>query len=170
MSVLVRLAEDRDIPEMAVLRSQVWETPSFWAERIGLYLCGDHSPRLALRERAAFVAVDDGRVVGLTAGHRTHRYACDGELQWINVHAKLRKRGIAGLLMAAMASWFVQQQAFRICVDVDPKNAAARGLYAKYGAQRLDDHWMVWEDVRVVGSVLEKNLEKKPRHQVREPT
>ena len=150
MSVLVRLAEDRDIPEMAVLRAEVWETPGFWKERIGLYLRGDHSPRLALRERAVFVAVDDGRVVGFAAGHRTHRYACDGELQWINVQANLRKRGIAGMLMAAMASWFVEQQALRICVNVAPENADARHLYTKYGAGQLNDHWMIWEDVRVV--------------------
>ncbi|WP_348263730.1 GNAT family N-acetyltransferase [Telmatobacter sp. DSM 110680] len=170
MSVLIRLAEDRDIPEMATLRAQVWETAAFWVERIGLYLRGEHSPQLALRERVAFVAVDAGRIVGFVAGHRTHRHACDGELQWINVDEKLRKRGIAGMLMAAVASWFVQQQALRICVNVAPENAAAREFYAKYGALQLNDHWMIWEDVRVVSSFVEKKLQKKPRLHVPEST
>jgi hypothetical protein len=38
-----------------------------------------------LTERAAFVAIDDGDLVGFVAGHKTRRLGCDGELQWINV-------------------------------------------------------------------------------------
>ena len=48
--------------------------------------------------------------------------------------------------MARMGAWFVEQNAVRICVDVQPQNIAARKLYARCGAQPLNLHWMVWED------------------------
>src|SRR5579871_517043 len=145
----IRSSEEGDIPAMAWIRAQEWESEAFWRERIGGYLQGEHSPQKALAARAAFVAVHEGKVVGFVAGHRTRRHACDGELQWINISKAHRGHGIAGQLLAAMAVWFVRQKAFRICVDVDPKNAPARKLYANYGAQPLHEHWMVWEDIRV---------------------
>jgi len=136
---------------MAALRAREWETQAFWEARIGRYLRGEHSPQQALPARAAFVAEQDGSVVGFVSGHRTKRNGCDGELQWMNVASEHRKRGIAGLLLETIANWFVQQEARRVCVNVDPKNAAARRLYTKYGAQQLNDHWMVWQDARNMG-------------------
>jgi len=55
------------------------------------------------------------------------------------------------MLIATMARWFVQQEARRVCVDVDPKNVVARRSYAKHGAMRLNEHWMVWEDAWGIG-------------------
>ena len=101
-------------------------------------------------ERAAFVAEVGENVVGFVAGHLTNRYQCEGELQWINVAPDQRGRGIAGSLLVAMAGWFKQQNARRICVDVVPENIAARGLYASHGAVPLNPHWMVWEDITEV--------------------
>jgi len=165
MAVRVRPAEDRDIAAMAALRAQEWETAAFWEARIGRYLRGEHSPRQALRARALFVAVGhskdhgkhhgenagaNGKVVGFVAGHRTRRYACDGELQWINVDQEERGQGVARALLTALAAWFVQQDALRVCVNVDPHNTVAHGLYAKFGAQPLNDHWMIWEDIRLM--------------------
>ena len=148
MAIRIRTAEEHDIAAMAAIRAQEWETAEFWETRIPLYLSGEHSPRQALAARAAFVAVDDKGVIGFVAGHRTRRHECDGELQWINVDADGRRSGVASRLMEAMAKWFVEQQAFRVCVNVDPKNTAARSFYAKHGARDLKQHWMVWEDVR----------------------
>ncbi len=148
MPILIRLVADRDIPAMAAIRALEWETETYWRNRIAGYLAGTQSPQKALPERAGFVAVDDGVIVGFVAGHRTWRHQCDGELEWINVARESRGSGIAGLLLTRMAAWFVEQNAFRICVDVEPKNAAARAFYAKHGAQRLNDYWMVWEDIR----------------------
>jgi GNAT superfamily N-acetyltransferase len=151
MSVVFRPAEDGDIDAMAAIRAREWETEAYWKGRIGSYIAVEQSPQQALPSRAVFVAVDDGQVVGFVAGHRTRRYGCDAELQWINVTPERRGDGIAGQLLAVMASWFVEQGALRVCVDVEPNNTGARGLYARYGAERLNHHWMVWQDVRVIG-------------------
>ncbi len=150
MSLRIRPAEPRDIHSMAVLRSHHWENASFWEPRVEHYLFGSHSPQQARPERAAFVAEADVKIVGFVAGHLTNRYQCDGELQWINVAPDHRGRGIAGSLLVAMAGWFKQQNARRICVDVVPENTAARGLYGSHGAIPLNPHWMVWEDITKV--------------------
>jgi GNAT superfamily N-acetyltransferase len=120
---IIRPAEERDIPAMAVLRSYHWETAAFWETRVEHYLFGGHSPQQAQPEHAAFVAEEDSSVAGFVAGHLTRRYQCDGELQWINVAPDYRGRGIAGSLLMAMARWFAQQNARRVCVDVVPEPA-----------------------------------------------
>jgi GNAT superfamily N-acetyltransferase len=146
VSVTIRAAEREDIPAMAAIRAREWETEAYWRDRIGGYLSGERSPQQALSERAALVAIEDGKLVGFIAGHRTRRFGCDGELQWINVDAESRGRGIAGGLMEKIGDWFVSQGARRICVNVEPDNPAGRSLYVKHGAQPLSDYWMVWED------------------------
>jgi hypothetical protein len=52
-------------------------------------------------------------------------------------------------MVVRLAAWFIEQQALRVCIDVQPKNLVARGLYAKFGARPLNPHWMIWDDVRV---------------------
>jgi len=146
MTMEVRPAASSDIPAMAALRAEAWESAVFWEPRIQRYLSGE--PRLAMPARAVFVAVEAGSLVGFVAGHRTTRFRCDGELQWINVAQKGRQREVAGLLIGTIAHWFIGQGALQICVDVEPKNSAARALYAKFGARQLNDHWMVWDDIR----------------------
>jgi len=145
---IVRPAEPGDIPAMAAIRSAQGETPDFWERRIAGYLDGTHNPQHALPERAVFVADERGALVGLVAGHRTVRHDCQGELQWIDVVTDRRRCGIAGLLILQMAGWFVQQQALRVCVNVAAPNFPARALYAKYGAQPFQEHWMLWPDIR----------------------
>jgi GNAT superfamily N-acetyltransferase len=146
VSVTIRPVEPADIPAMAAIRAAEWETDAYWRDRIGRYLSGKQSPQQALAERAAFVAVEDGRIVGFVAGHRTRRLGCDGELQWINVESSSRGQGIAGGLMDAIGAWFVGHGVLRVCVNVEPENGAARRLYSKHGAQRLNNYWMIWED------------------------
>jgi ribosomal protein S18 acetylase RimI-like enzyme len=77
-------------------------------------------------------------VVGLIAGHRTKRFGCDGELEWIDVAKECRGQGIAEGLMTAMIRWFVEQGALRVCVNVAPENIGACRLYARYGAVPLN--------------------------------
>ena len=152
--MIIRLAEETDIPEMARIRSAECADEAFWIDRIARYRSGDHSPRQALPERAILVACDEGAVLGFIAGHRTRRLDCDGELQWLNVDVHHRGRGIADGLIARMGEWFLAQEAGRICVNVAPDNRAARQVYARCGARALNDQhdqWMIWEDARRMG-------------------
>jgi GNAT superfamily N-acetyltransferase len=147
MPIFIRLAEERDVEAMAAIRARRWGTRDFWVERIGPYLKGKYFPQQALPARAVFVADNDGAVVvGFVAGHQTRRFGCDGELEWIDVAEEWRRTGIAAKLLAHAGSWFVQNGLGRVCVNVDPDNAPARGFYAKHGAVALNDYWMVWED------------------------
>jgi GNAT superfamily N-acetyltransferase len=156
MPITLRPGELADIPLMAAIRAQEWGTERFWTDRIGLYLSGKHSPQQALPARAAFVAMDGTKLVGFVAGHRTRRHGCDGELQWVNVVEEKRGRGIADGMMAKIGTWFVEQNALRVCVNVDLGNIAARKLYTRYGAQPLNAHWMIWEDARAMGTWADK--------------
>jgi len=122
-------------------------TEPYWTSRIGGYLKGEHSPQQAMAERAAFVAHTGGGVVGLIAGHRTKRFGCDGELEWIDVAKEYRGQGIADGLMTAIIQWFVEQRALRVCVNVAPENIQACRLYPRYGAVPLNPHGMIWKDV-----------------------
>lgn len=144
----VRPATRADIPSMAAIRAREWESEAYWLARIGAYLHEQLSPETPLPTRAVFVALDGDAIVGFVAGHQTRRYGCDGELQWINVVPERRGEGIAGLLLKRMGEWFVEKALLRICVDVEPHNAAARTLYRRFGAERLNNHWMVWNDAR----------------------
>ena len=80
IQMLIRPVVDRDVAAMAAIRARQWESEAFWQSRIERYLRGEHSPQHVLPARAAFVAVEEGAVVGLVSGHRTRRYGCDGEL------------------------------------------------------------------------------------------
>ena len=150
MEITIRPVELSDMPAMAALRGSEWQTEAFWVERISLYLNGQRTPRQGLAPRAAFVAIDGNELAGFVAGHLTRRLECDGELQWINVAPEHRGRGISDDLIARMGEWFIGQHARRICVNVAPENGPARKLYARCGARRLDDHWMIWEDARAM--------------------
>jgi GNAT superfamily N-acetyltransferase len=146
MAITLRSAEFSDVPRMAAIRAQEWETEAYWTGRIGSYLRGEQSPQEALPARAVFVALDGTELMGFVAGHRTRRLGCDGELEWINVAAERRGQGIANSLMARIGAWFVEQGAWRVCVNVEPGNSAARRLYGRCGARALNDYWMIWED------------------------
>jgi GNAT superfamily N-acetyltransferase len=157
MPIIIRAAAESDIAAMAVLRAETWGSEEYWQARIAGYLSGEHSPQQALAPRAAFVAVEDSTVTGLVAGHRTKRFGYDGELEWIDVTEKRRGQGIADRLMAAMAGWFMEQNALRVCVNVAPENTLARRFYARHGAVPMKEHWMVWQDI---GTVLSRAGDK----------
>ena len=146
-TVTIRRAEKRDVPAMAAIRAEAWETQDYWVSRIEAYLSGRLGARQALPESAMFVAEQEGVAVGLVAGHRTTRHGCQGELEWINVTRARQGSGVAGQLLAAMAAWFLEHGARRVCVNAEPENALARAFYTKHGAVDLKPHWMVWEDV-----------------------
>ena len=142
-----RRAALADVAGMAEVRAGDWGTADFWQERIPPYLLGEHHPREALPQRVAFVCVEQDRVVGFIAGHRTRRHRCQGELQWISVRPEYRGSGVASQLLRLLAEWFAAQGARRICVNVEPSNQAARRFYSRHGATDLKPHWMVWDDI-----------------------
>jgi GrpB-like predicted nucleotidyltransferase (UPF0157 family)/GNAT superfamily N-acetyltransferase len=122
--------------------------------RMAAYLDGEHHPHQALRHRAAFVALRDGVVLGYIAGHLTRRYDCDGELQYLHVGLPYRRSGIASALLRRLAAWFVQQGAFKVCVDVNDDSPAARPFYGRHGAGAINAHWMVWTDIRTLAGLV----------------
>jgi len=139
-----RQARRSDIPAIARVRAAEWGSEEYWISRITAYLNRTSHPQHALAPRVAYIAASGHQVVGLVAGHLTTRHGCRGELEWIDVHAEHRRKGIAEGLLRKLAAWFVAHQAHKICVDVQPTNAAARAFYAKHGAIELNPHWMVW--------------------------
>lgn len=113
------------------------------------YLLGSYSPSFALADREVLVAKVENRFAGYVAGHRTTRYDCEGELQWLNVAEQYRGSGMADELMRQMLDWFRSKSIFRVCVNVEPANAAARKVYMRHGATELNEHWLVWKDLSV---------------------
>ena len=125
---------------MASLRDASGWTGGAGADTMRRYLAGEHHPQQALAPRAAFVAEADGVVVGYVAGHRTTRFGCAGEIQWLLVAPAYRGGEVGAGLLAAMAAWFVAEGAGRVCVNVAPENAPARRLYARHGAMALSEY------------------------------
>lgn len=146
-NVRYRRAELEDIALVAHL-PQPGEAGGDPEDRMRRYLAGESHPKQALAPRAMWLAEVDGSPIGYTAGHLTRRYDCDGELQWIYVTRGFRRQYVASELLELLAKWFVEQRAYRICVDVG--DDAARPFYASHGAVDLNRHWMVWEDIRRV--------------------
>jgi len=150
MSVTYREARKGDVAEMARIRAVEWGDEEYWKKRLAGYMEREIDPQKALKPRRLYVAVEGEAVLGFVAGHLTRRYECDGELEWINVAAERRGKGIADELLRLLAEWFTAQKALRICVDVEPKNMVARKFYRRHGAEEMNSHWMVWKDIRVV--------------------
>jgi GNAT superfamily N-acetyltransferase len=145
-----REAQHGDIHEMAEIRATDWGSEEYWRDRILQYVAGKLHPKNALPARAAFVCLDQARVIGLVAGHLTRRFGCDGELEWISVRPEYRHRGIASQLLRCLAEWFLAQNATSVCVDVEPSNHAARQFYTCNGAKDLKPHWMIWRNIGAV--------------------
>lgn len=136
-----------DIPLLARIRAAEWETQEYWTHRIAAYLAGELDPKDALKPRMCYAACEGDSILGFVAGHLTRRYSCDGEIEWINVIPEHRGTPVASELLRLLAAWFIARKAFRICVDVQPSNTAAHRFYSRHGAEDLNPHWMVWNDI-----------------------
>ena len=159
-AVLYRESDESDIPAMARIRAAEWETEEYWRLRIARYLKGELHPRQALQPRVSYVALQDDAVVGFIAGHLTERYQCQGELEWINVVPERRGSAVASGLLRRLAEWFVQNEAPRVCVDVEPENLPARRFYTRHGARPLNPHWLVWDNISAVVGKPERSRSK----------
>ena len=146
--MIFRTATDKDLPALARLRSATGDEVPYWEDRIAQYLAGTHNPQKALPQRIIFVAEIDGSVAGFIAGQLTTRYDCEGELQWLDVAAEFRRKKIASQLVRVLAQWFIQQHAYKICLD--PGTKEARAFYSVNGATNLNAHWMYWKNIREI--------------------
>ncbi|MFI5161318.1 MAG: GNAT family N-acetyltransferase [Sphingobacteriales bacterium] len=148
MEIGYRTATQSDIPALARLRSEGWETEEYWIPRITGYIKGELHPQNALMPRVVYVAIENDIIIGFIAGHLTKRLECDSELEWIDVTSQFRRKGIATELIRMLAAWFIEQKALKICVD--PGNDTARIFYSSLGAENLNAHWMYWNDISVL--------------------
>ena len=150
MNTQYRKASESDIPFIAKIRSSEWATEDYWNKRITSYLNGELNPQQALPQRILYVATEEDSIVGFIAGHFTQRLGCDGELQWLNVISAYQRKGIASGLTKLLAAWFVEQKIFRICVNVDPANKKAQQFYKTLGAENINEHWLIWENINIL--------------------
>lgn len=148
-AVQFREATSADVPAMAACRSTELSAGAADA-RMTAYFDGRHHPQHALLPRIGYVALVDATVIGYIAGHRTTRYGCAGEVQYLFVAPDYRRRGIAAALLRRLAGWFRAQRATKICVNVDADSPAARPFHSSQGASALNQYWAVWEDVAIL--------------------
>jgi GNAT superfamily N-acetyltransferase len=146
--IIYRLAGKDDLESMAEIRAARSGTKEYWTDRIEKYSQGIANPQHALQPRVIYVAIQMDKVIGFIAGHLTERLACDGELQWIDTALEWQGNGIGSELFQILGSWFIERQAYKICVD--PGSEEARSFYFKKGAKDLNAHWIYWEDIRKV--------------------
>lgn len=151
----IRIAALDDVAAMAELRDASGWQGGAGAEIMRRYLSGEHHPQHALAQRVMFVAESGGSMAGYIAGHRTTRFGCEGELQWLLVAPAYRGGAAAARLLAELATWFATQGVSRVCVNVAPENEAARRFYARHGAVALSEHWMLWSDVAVAAKAAD---------------
>jgi GNAT superfamily N-acetyltransferase len=149
MAIVIEEATLNDLPAMSRLRAEDWGTANEWEPRITAYMIRQQTPPYGLQPRIVLVAVDsdENEVIGLAAAHRSTRFGCAGEIQWLNVDARFRGRRIADQLLAATFAWLRTQDAKKICVTVTPSNDAARAVYARHGAEPMGTHWLIFPDI-----------------------
>lgn len=114
------------------------------------YLRGE-TPEGSRPERQVLMASVEGTVVGFIAGHLTSRHGMDAEIQSLFVLIEHQRRGIASGLLAAMAPWFLEMGAHRVCVGVNSRSPY-NAFYLKHGARHLNEHWLYWAEARDLGT------------------
>ncbi|HKR60655.1 MAG TPA: GNAT family N-acetyltransferase [Pyrinomonadaceae bacterium] len=116
--------------------------------RMAAYFDREHHPQSALPERSGYVAIADEAIIGYIAGHRTTRHGCEGEVQYLFVVPRNRRRGIATELLRLLAEWFVAQTAQKVCVAVAADSLPeAQPFFESVGASPLKRNWYTWEDI-----------------------
>ena len=112
-----REATIEDIPSLAKIRADDWQSEAYWNDRIAGYINCTHHPGEALNTRVIYVAIINNAIIGFIAGHLTRRLHCDGELEWINTVPEFQRTGIASRLTRLLAKWFVAHEAYKVCID-----------------------------------------------------
>jgi RimJ/RimL family protein N-acetyltransferase len=87
-------------------------------------------------ERATFVAVEDGRIVGMASGWDD---AGAAQLIQMFVRPEARGRGLADELVAAVVRWARERGFERLELGVTDGNLAAERVYARCGFVRVGE-------------------------------
>jgi aminoglycoside 6'-N-acetyltransferase I len=95
---------------------------------------------LAEKNHMLIVAIEDGVVVGQTAGmvHRHVDQPTELYIDNLGVTPDLRRRGIARRLVEDLIAWGKAQGCEEAWVGTEPDNEAARGLYVAMGGEVVD--------------------------------
>jgi ribosomal protein S18 acetylase RimI-like enzyme len=89
----------------------------------------------AIADLPTFVAVDEGRDVGMVRSGVDSRRADSAWLISMWVAPEARRRGIGEALIEVVVAWAEANGIHRLLLDVADDNAAAIALYAKTGFQ-----------------------------------
>jgi len=111
------------------------------------------SPQTSKPERVVFKAVLEGKLIGYIAGHLTTRYNKDAEIQSFYVLKQHQRKGIGKLLLSKFTEWLETRQAKSLCVGI-AENNLYKAFYLKHGGQFLNEHWIVWDDIKHIDKAL----------------
>jgi GNAT superfamily N-acetyltransferase len=146
--VQFREASASDVPAMMLCHDA--EGPPA-DHRMAGYFNREHHPQKALLPRVGYVALVNGNIVGYIAGHRTTRHGCGGEVQYLFVSPKFRRRGIAREMLRLLAEWFGTEGIQHVCVALaDDSPPQAKPFYVSVGAAPLKKYWYAWQDIGIV--------------------
>lgn len=119
------------------------------------YLSGASSPKLARRERVAFKACADDKMVGFIAGHLTNRFGKDVEIESFYTLEDDQQTGAWGQLLLHFIEWARGHEAKSLCVGVGPELNEYREFFIKYGATYLNPRWIYWDDMAALAERVE---------------
>lgn len=123
-----------------------WSAETFAVERVG-------------RVSVYLVAADAGDVVGYLGGRIV---AGDAHLTTFGVHPQHRRRGIGERLLAEFLRRAVADRCERVTLEVREGNAAAIGLYRKYGFSAVSRRRRYYDDNDEDAIVMWINDPEKP--------
>ena len=138
-------SKEESIPECIGEVDVDWATRQY---RWQTYFAGQ-SPATSKPERIVFKVIDDGRIVGFIAGHLTTRFGKDAEIQNFYILKDHQRKGIGYALLIKLVEWLTANKADSLCVGIAEHNPY-QGFYLKYGGQYLNEHWIFWDDIKVI--------------------
>lgn len=149
MNIKVRQAEQRDIPEIAAIERESFSDPwtenaltSYLSEALGIFLAAED---------------ENGRIVGYITGSQ------DGEAAFVdNIAAaqSARRQGVGTALLNAFAK-AMPDGVGSIALEVRASNAAAQGLYSRFGFKRAGIRKDLYSDPREDGFVMICHIRKE---------
>lgn len=151
VEVLIRLAEERDIPEIAALERRCF--PDAWSET---------SVAGTLNSPLGYVLVaeqPDGEGNDRPLGYLIAQiFDGEGELLRIAAAPEMRRKGVGEALLARMLEDRPDVRIWRL--DVRTKNAAAAALYEKYGFRIAAENPDVYQDPKDNGYLMIRTADR----------